>query len=71
MEANQEKVETKMEACLEGMEVETFGAPTTSDRLWYTGTHGKGGPGTILYDGPLKDRRSRRAIGRSRNATMA
>jgi hypothetical protein len=33
MEANQEKVETKMESCLQGMEVGTIGARTTSDRL--------------------------------------
>jgi hypothetical protein len=35
---------------------------TTSDRLWYTGTHGKGGLGTILYEESLKDRSLRRDI---------
>jgi hypothetical protein len=41
-----------------------------SDRLWDTGTHGEEGPRTILYKGPLNDRRSRRYYGRARNAKM-
>lgn len=47
------KVETKMEACLEEMKVQTIRA--LGDRPWYPRTHRKGGPRTTLYSEPLKD----------------
>jgi hypothetical protein len=43
----------------------------TRNRPWDTATHGKGGQRTMLYKKPLKDERSRRDDGRSRNSTTA
>jgi hypothetical protein len=64
-----------MEVCLEMMVGKTRehwrNDCMTSDWPWYTGTHGKDGPGTILYEESLKDWSSRRDNGNSRNATMA